>query len=61
MRSLSEHIQLVADKRQPTTTFNGQADTVTLVANQASNQSARIGATWLYQGNHRAGRLAADV
>jgi hypothetical protein len=40
-----------------TTTFNGQANTVTLVASRTANQKVRIVASWLCQSNHRAGGL----
>jgi len=39
----------------PTTTFNGQAATVTLIAIRAVNQTARFVASWLCQCNQRAG------
>jgi len=39
----------------PTTTFNGQADSVTLVADGAANQMSRTVASLFYQSNQRAG------
>jgi hypothetical protein len=38
-----------------TTTFNGQADSVTLVAYRAANQMARVGAFKHCRSNQRAG------
>jgi len=52
---------------RPTTTFNGQADSVTLVANRTANQTARLEANKHCQSNQHVGRrfapprLAADV
>ena len=53
--------QNVKRRKRPTTTFNGQANSVTLVANLAVNQMARLVAVRHCQGNQRTGRLAADV
>jgi len=49
------YLEITVRKGVPTTTFNGQADSVTLVAYRAVNQTARFVATWHCRSNQRAG------
>jgi len=45
------------ETERPTTTFNGQADSVTLVADRVVNHMTRIVASKFYRSNQRAGGL----